>query len=174
MEPNRRYFSRCKSGNRWFWVVFTYEDYCRDRDPIASGFADSADAAHTAAFLAGSVGQHANRVAEDYRRRNAAMRRTPKPQAEPADVYCCSRCFSDCGDDFDSIRPHRIVKRTAKCVYVEDVSHDLGRESHWSDRCIVLDRERLERDGKVEHGPSRKTFYIDPAVYYAERKGVPA
>lgn len=75
--------------------------------------------------------------------------------------------YSDWMSDYDfsnTSTPHRVVKKTAKRVYVEDRSRsweEQGQVFH-NVTTIVLDREELETKGEVWSRRHRELFYTTP------------
>jgi hypothetical protein len=182
------YFSRCRVGkDKWLWVVYRQDEIFGEHDPLAHGFAVSVkDAEKNATRAVGSVSQIGNWLANRFRKKQAAIKRSQKETTTTGTtplefVYECHQSCSDYNlTDSDAITKHRIVKRTKKRIYVERESHWQGQHTtgDWMDFVVptfILDREEFERTGKSRRrGRScctyYNTFYADPDIYHAERR----
>lgn len=178
-QDNRPHFSRCSFGkHKWQWVVGYFDNI------LASGIAESPEAAHRAAELEiGSVCQVTNSMAEAFRTKQHAIERSKKTTdcdstSRIEFIYECHRYYSDYDNDaHDSITRHRIVKRTQARLYVDrDPYHEHPRQSgDWTDyvqRTFVLDRKEFESTGRARRRSrgwwDNNTYYASPDIYFAE------
>jgi hypothetical protein len=172
-NDTRPYFSRCKVGNdKWLWVV--HNEICYwENEPIAHGYASTADAAQEQAETAvGSVQCPGNYAAEFFRTKMTATKRSQRTTTSSSTatlefVFDCYR-----GEP----TPYRIVKKSKKRIYVEDMPYREDRHStgNWRDFVVdtfILDRAEFEATGKAQRkGRYWGTFYSDPMLYHAERR----
>ena len=174
------YYSRCKCGkDRWLWVVFELDV---EKDLMGHGISESASQAmEDATSRFGSVHQTTNWAANLFRRKHAAEQRAGRGTNESGAanielVYQCEPLDGDFSSgDAHSIVAYRVLKKTAKRVYVEAEKY---RTSHWTgdwrDYAVptfILDRREFEQTGKAEGRLRglRHTFYAAPEIYYSER-----
>lgn len=182
-NDSRPFFSRCKAGkDKWLWVV--HKEICYwDNEPIVHGFATSPELAHEqAAAAVGPLQQAPNMMAEHFRSKQAALKRSQRKATTSGTtalefVYNCHSYYSDFdGGRQDSITPYRIVKKTKKRIYVEAEPYreDRSTSGDWRDFVVdtfVLDRSHFEKTGKARRNKGwYNTFYSDPAIYHAERR----
>jgi len=167
MNDTRPYFSRCKVGkDKWLWVV--HEDICYwDNDPVAHGFAASAEKAHEQAELAvGSTQCLGNYAADFFRSKQAAVKRSQRKteSSGTAPLEFAYECYGD------EITKYRIVKKTKKRIYVEAEPYRENRHTsgNWQDFVIdtfILNRVEFEATGKSRRsGRWGGIYYSDPAI----------
>lgn len=109
-------------------------------------------------------------------------RKTASPNSEEPVaaefVYNCYSSYSDFdGEPYNTIKKHRIVKRTKKRVYVDAEQYEKSSGSdHWYDyvqSSFVLDRDELETIGKADRAArdwwNHRTYYTDPSIFFAEK-----
>jgi hypothetical protein len=162
-EESQRYwaqpcYSACSVGKtRWYWVAYPSRNAAWDKAlPPASGYAATRENAEAAAMAAvpGAV-NNGNFQARGRHRTLAAERRTERLASKPpktADTAPIEYLYSSWLSDYDNEyrwTQHRIIKRTAKKVFVEDESFGTR----------VLDREKLEREGYAFGGRIGHTMY---------------
>jgi hypothetical protein len=184
-NENLPLFSRCKIGpEKWLWVVYESWNFW-ESDPVAQGIAATPELAHEEACRrVGDVAQTQNSMAEFFRTKQAATKRSQKAASTSGAAtlefaFNCHPSNSDYDDSTsDWIQPHRIVKKTKKRIYVEREPYREGMAlaGDWRDFVVdtfVLDREEFESTGKATGG-SRwyNTYYTDPAIYFAERRSM--
>lgn len=177
-------FSRCKVGkDKWLWVVYKSQTLFYEDEPIANGYASSPELAHDQAVQhVGTVAHSSNMMAEHWRRKQAAIKRSKRRATTSGTTavecaYECHTYYSDYDNErHESITAHRIVKRTKKRIYVESEEYHEGRTTSgdWRDfvvKTIILDRSEFEATGKARGGGRwYDTFYADPAIFHAERR----
>lgn len=183
-KDSRPIFSRCKiSEKRWLWVVFQ-SCLAYDVDPLAHGIAGtSPEALGEAEGACGPVRESGNYLAEHFRMRQNALRRSAKPTSTSDTaalefVYECHADYSDFdGRRYDSITPHRIVKRTKKRIYVDrhpyqEQAKEIGDRWDYVDSTFILDRAQFEATGKARRAGRvwNDMFYADSEIYHAERR----
>jgi hypothetical protein len=169
-------FSRCSAGSRgWFWVVQPPgSPWGLDVEPMAEGFEPTAKEAEAKArSIAGEWARqlYANFAAHVLLKRACEKRMARDPNGDDASriefVWEAYHHVSDepCVPDEWKVHPHRVVKKTARRVYVErepyrEPAVPADRERHWYDyldQTFVLDRRELERGQGV--GPARRRWY---------------
>jgi hypothetical protein len=117
-SDKRPLFSRCSVGaDKWLWVVHESWWCYWETDPIAYGYAATSELAlEDAQRLIGDVSLASNNMAEHFRTKQAATKRSQRiaSTSEAATlefVYECHRYYCDYdGSPGDHIQPHRIVK----------------------------------------------------------------
>jgi len=110
-------------------------------------------------------------MAAHYHRRLACERRAARPSTDTATtalefVYRKVRC-EEYG--IPTWIPHRIVKRTARYVYIDRETYRATdrQTGTWYDhdiQTIRLDRDELERAGAVSPRSRWATYYLEPSV----------
>lgn len=172
------YLSRCSIGrDKWFWVTYrSFDDLCEGIVASSGSTTTSAEAEHQARM---SIMDHARGWPEQYNAGNARYvyrkltikRRAARPSAAQ-DATKPEYVYSDWTSDYDCSEgstPHRIVKKTAKRVYVER-SHRSWKEGDqvfYDVPTFVLDRQELEATGEAWSRRRRGFFYTTP---YEERR----
>jgi hypothetical protein len=186
MDSNEKreppYFARCSIGSgKWFWVAAkSLNDWC-ERQFIASGVAASAVEAEAAAraSIAKALGdvvpqQFVAYWAKEVYHREIVKRRASKAASSSDDAAGVEYVYTDWTSDYDGrtgSSTHRIVKKTAKRVYVEyrDNSWTEDGQTYSDVQTIVLDREELETKGWARSRRWRLSwFYTTP--YEARHK----
>jgi hypothetical protein len=178
-------FARCSIGNgKWFWVSCRgYADWCEHKF-IASGVATSSSEAEAAArasiveALGEVVPQQCNaRWAKEVYHRGVVKQRATKAGSEGRDAAGVEYVYTDYDSEYDfetRSTPHRIVKKTAKRVYVE------YRENSWTENgqtyhdveTLVLDRQELETKGQASNRRQWwHYFYTTPCELRREAYG---
>jgi DnaJ domain len=161
-------WTRTRVGrNRVHWVAYDDRSESGDRAIVDQGYAASlaeADVAARAALAASGMYQ-ARRQSKGFGqtarvKSDGDREKSPRP-ARPARVqpreYLYTRHHVD-QDDAPLIAAHRVLKKTARRVYVTRRSigpDQVGTEDEtWEpdERAIALDRAKLERDGSVYSG----------------------
>jgi hypothetical protein len=159
-------WTRTRVGrNRVHWVAYDDRSESGERVVVDQGYAASlaeADTAARAALAAAGMYQ-ARRLSKGFgqaARVDRDREKTPRP-ARPGRVqpreYLYTRHHVD-QDDAPLIAAHRVVKKTARRVYVTRRSigpDQIGTEDEtWEpdERAIALDRAKLEHDGSVYSG----------------------
>ena len=164
-------FSRCPIGkNRWYWVVGCEYDYDTHRymTPIAEGIAESSEAAlKLAEEKCGAVRLEMNSIASVYRKQQIAERRmkqttdsTNAGRNEFAYECCCGFTLA-----------HRIVRKTAKYIFVEHDPAAYSPTNDWRDysrKTFRLDRHQFEKHGKAER--RYETYYSNPEIFNDEQR----
>jgi hypothetical protein len=177
---SQKLFSRTPIGtSRWFWVVLL--DWCSE--PVAQGIAPSPEQALAdAQRQCGDVQQVHATTAQAYRRKVRALRRqqaAAKGDAAQAleFAYNCWWDYSDYdGHRYEVIRPHLIIRKTKKRIYVEEREYrprtPTGEWYDYDQETFVLDRLEWDRCGKAERSYrgwyNRRPYYRDPELFRAE------
>lgn len=170
-------WARCSAGSKgWYWYVRPSWDVSDSQGvrwyeapPIASGFEPTMEAAEEKAKeIAGPTSRQdrACMAAWDLRQAAVEKRMARKPKGEQADrVEFVWEAYLYASDDWRFpdkwiFTPYRVVRKTAKRVYVEVDSYeesqrlrkcrlDPGHEETWRDhdvKTFVLDRSKLESE----------------------------
>ncbi len=175
-------FARCSIGKgKWFWVACrNLREWC-DRQLIASGIAATAIEAEAAAkaSIAAECGSSVSEqwpagFASQAYHREAVKRRVARATNAANDAADVEYVYTDWESDYSSAcgsSPHRIVKKTAKRVYVE------YRDSSWTENdgfyqdveTFVLDRQELETKGE-EHIQSWVATYVPTSLDRKEKR----
>ncbi len=183
MDENSPIWSVCKLGpERFFYAAWaSRRDWFGGQPALATGYAATLAEAEAAAQVA--AGASAQRIASKFarweHRRIAAQKRaeayTSKPQsaAGAAPVEFVYHEFYSNEDGEFRYYPHRVIKRTAKRVFIDSEAYD----ESWSARraktfaehpeymeTITVDRSELEQTGKASTDArgNWKTFYLTP------------
>jgi hypothetical protein len=180
-KDTRPCFSRHNIGkNRWYWVVGRFME-----EPDSVGIAECPEVAlEQAERKVGPVRHVGNWMARSqWAKQRAIQRSQQKPSGSATArlefVYECHRSYSDYdGSGSDSIKPHRIVKRTNKRLYVDaepyrEHAEPTGDWWDWVESTFVLDRHEFETTGKAARSSRHwwsRTYYASPEVYFAERR----
>lgn len=162
-------WSRCSLGrNRWYWIVWRcFEDVCNDTDPIATGYAASANECEAAALAVepGAANVQAG-WASSHHRKTCVQRRMRKPASDSKQTVQQEYLYTnhDKGDWWDGTgdwlysQAHRIVKVTKQSVFVE--------KEYWRSQIGVetyrLDRRELEENGETWSHQARERFFTKP------------
>lgn len=171
--------SVCSLGRaRWFWVAwrtradaFGYQDG-GPAEPVAIGYEETREDARRAALQHAPTGavHYTAGVAANYHRARCVRKRAEGCRSECTQATAPEFVYSRRGSDW---RAHRIVKKTAKRVYVAYDSSRVDKDD-WDVQTFVLDREELERTGRairrVRHWD--QVFYLRPPEPETKR-GVP-
>ncbi len=178
-------FSRCSIGkNKWFWVTYpSFEAICRipiDEAVDDSGYTASAGEAEEQARAAihskygqVAVSQYPTIYASRVHHRKAIRRRAAR-KGSATDTKEIEYLYTDWESDFDghqSSSKHRIIKKTAKRVYV--AQHSIGscnEDDKWEEngqtfhdiKTIALDRHQLETQGYASSRRHYSFFYTTP------------
>lgn len=168
---------RCRSGNRWFWTVREYSLEVDDirTDGRADTEADAVDAIAAAvvrhlngrAARLSRAAQHATSRLKDISKAKRAERIAAKPASTDTNAapveYLHSLSWWESDDwsrpgEWDR-KTYRITRKTAKRVYYR-------KDGYYNDEGFV-DRQVLERDGKVELRfeytlQNHRTLYVEP------------
>lgn len=165
-------FSRCSVGkSRWYWVVSANDlDIVEDKQPLGQGMSSSPEEAlKQAQEQFGAVRCVGNWLATEYRKMQIAARSMQRT-TQSTDALGNDLAYY-CDDGF--VEPHRVVKRTAKYIFVETEPVYYAYTKGWrayARKTFKLDRETFERTGRaVRSGRWERTYYADPSVYQAER-----
>lgn len=181
----RPYFSRCAIGrNKWFWVTYpNFDAICHspvDGAVEASGIATSAMEAEEQARAAiqEKHGDAAPKQLQTYfasgvHHRQTIRRRASQPnKAENTGAREVEYLYTDYeGDYSEGSLKHRILKKTAKRVYVARYSvTDCQEDDKWEEdgqvfhdvRTVVLDRQQLETEGCATSKRHWNMFYTTP------------
>ncbi len=168
-------FSRCSLGKgRWFWVTYASFDDLYDHKPHSSGYSESSDAAERDArtVILNDLGHGSPRNLSTNFARNAHRRMCAKSRSQHrsnmSDAATPEYVYSHYTSDYDGSwgsAPYRIIKKTAKRVYVER-----NRPYKWTDadgeyydvETFVLDRQELEREGCAWSRRRRDFYYLRP------------
>jgi hypothetical protein len=170
----RPVFGRCSIGKgRWYWSVGCEYDFDANRytTPIAEGIAESSEAAFRQADVTcGPLRMGHSWVVRNYRKQLAAERRMQKTTDSTKSLK--NEFVFECNGGFQTA--HRIVKKTAKYIYVEHDPAFYSPTNDWHDysrRTFQLNRRQLEEHGKAERrGRRYETYYSSPEIYLAERR----
>ena len=174
-------FSRCSVGkNRWFWVIYRDFDATCDTDVDDSGFAISAEEAERQARAAihlkygqVAVRQYPASYASGVHHREAIKRRAAR-RSPTMDTKEVEYLYTDWESDYDGHHgstKHRIVKKTAKRVYVARYSvGSCNEDNKWEENgqvfhdieTVVLDRHKLETEGYASNRRCWSYFYTTP------------
>jgi hypothetical protein len=192
-------WSRCSAGDRrWFWAVYPSVDDCQARgvdwfpgDPIASGFEPTLEAAEAIARSTAGEGAFIEprapaRFAGWTLQKRACMKRMNRKPSGKSQTAAIEFVWDvdyyypeDARPSGWQYTPYRVIKKTAKRVYVEWEHFDEKRwqrqaesssQANWWDydvRTFVLDRRQLERDEGLYSRTRRRNFYSTRAA--AER-----
>lgn len=167
-------WSRCSLGhNRWYWVVFRgWEDVFNDADPIATGYAGSAEECEAAALaIEPTATTYRSCLASGHHRKSCVQRRMQEPASDSKQAVQQEYLYTDHdrGDYWDGTgdwlysRPHRIIKATNHSVFVE--KNRWRPEGTWMEYDVEsyrLDRHELEATGEVWSRQARDRFYTTP------------
>ena len=179
MIDNKALFSRCSVGkNKWFWVTYrTFEQTC-NRVVDASGYATSASDAEEQARAAirskygeSEVEQYPSYYAQGVHRHDAIKRRASKKSSQ-TDAKEVEYLYADYDGGYDSGSfKHRIIKKTAKRVYVarypvnscnEDDEWKEGGQVFHDIQAVVLNRQQLEMEGWATNRNCWTIFHTTP------------
>lgn len=178
-------FSRCPAGrNKWFWVTYPSFEAIRDSQidgAVAdSGIAASAGEAEEQAqastlgrFGHGDPERLPNYFASGVYHRQAIRRRASQPnKTEGTETKEVEYLYSDYeGDYSEGSLKHRILKRTAKRVYVaRHPVNSCNEDDQWEEdgqvfhdiKTVVLDRQQLEAEGYANSRNPWNMFYTTP------------
>ena len=182
---NFRAFSRCSVGkNRWFWVIYEDVGATGERIAEASGYASSPGAAEEQARTAikSKYGQVAAWQRPAYyavlaHRREVAKRRVNR-KSSTSDAKETEYLYVDYeGDYTDGSVAHRIIRKTAKRVYVARYGvNSCNEDDQWEEdgqvyhdvETIALDRHQLESEGYATN--KRCWFYFHTTPWEARHK----
>lgn len=153
-------FSRCSVGNgNWFWVAYGPLSEVWERTIHSSGMAASSDEAEkdARASLARDFDMPARKVQSSYAagvHRKMAIKKRATKMSNGKDAAQPEFLYTDCCSHYDGSwrnNRHRVVKKTAKRVFVErdSWSWEEDGQTYHDVRTNVLDREELEREGSA-------------------------
>ena len=179
MSEERPCFSRCSVGkNKWFWVVWQNSAVLYKGDADASGYATSASVAEEQARVAiqARYGQVMPRQMEAFRatleRRHEAIKRRASKKSSQTDAKQVEYLYTDYDGVYsDGSAAHRIIKKTAKRVYVarypvnscnEDDEWEEGGQVFHDIQTVVLDRHQLETEGYATSSGHWNLYYTTP------------
>lgn len=158
------HFARCSVGSgKWFWVTARSQaDYFENRF-IAMGIAASATEAEAEAraSIAKALGEVSPEQWSGQMARSVYhLERTRKAATNSSNAAGVEYLYKDELSDYDGHRestPHRIVKKTAKRVYVEYRVHTWTEngQTYQGVETLVLDRQELETTGRCGGGSGR-------------------
>ena len=154
-------FARCKSGARWFWTTFDWEDTPR---PLEYGYEATAEGAE--GHLPPGVRHFPANYAKFCLKYLSAKRKAERCHRDTQEVRENEFLYTR-SDPF----PHRIVKKTRKKVFVERGTWDRAEElwqRYYGLECIALDRAALERDGRAWSSRWRDFYYATPHERHAD------
>jgi hypothetical protein len=184
-DNNFRAFSRCSVGkNKWFWVIYKDLGATGERIAEASGYTSSASEAEEQARAAikskyGQVAawqRPAHYAALAYRREVAKRRVNRK--SSTTDAKEIEYLYVDYeGDYTDGSVAHRIIRKTAKRVFVARYGvNSCNEDDKWEEdgqvyhdvETIALDRHQLETEGCATN--KRCWFYFHTTPWEARHK----
>lgn len=181
MNDNAAFYSRCSVGkNKWFWVTYeNFEAIC-NRTVDSTGYAKSAEEAEEQAPAAihsrigpSEVLQLQSYFASGVRHRQAIKRRAAKT-AVGKDTSQIEYLYTDYESDWDGAThstKHRVIKKTAKKVYVakypvgscnEDDKFEEDGQTFHDVKTVVLDRHHLEVLGYASNTRCWCYFHTTP------------
>lgn len=142
------YYSRCRSGKRWLWVVsreWMYSD--DDNDILDWGYSDTHEEAEAQARKhPGWFCDEGPRRAQCYLTRMARSRRQARPPAKTSGTTQVEYVYRDhdpeCGEPYST--PYRVIKKTNRRVYI-----DTNDFPHAEPNLVILDRAELESKGSA-------------------------
>jgi hypothetical protein len=190
MDTDEVFYSRCNVGKRgWFWIAFRFADGPGEwLDLIAEGVEPTAAGAEAKAGEA--AGPKARMLTTHYAsyecKKRAAIRRMARPAigkgSAPIEYAWNPESYYSDGDSDGRERwimyRHRIVKKTARRVYVrrepEYEPRDLmeSRQRSWADyqeQTLILDRAKFESRGCASW---HKKY--DHRIFYSTKEGAEA
>ena len=167
-------FSRCSIGrDKWFWVVYaSFEEMCH-RSVHATGTAHTAVEAEEHARAIILAGFNCDCPSQDgiaqarYARHREVLKRRAARTSEATDATTPEFVYRHWTSDYDGAwksTPHRILKKTAKRVYVVWRHHSWEEDGHVLHdlRTLVLDRNDLETKGEAWNRRRKEFFYTSP------------
>jgi len=174
MDKVQPRFSRCSIGrDKWFWVVYaSFRDMC-DRNIHASGTAHKAVEAEEQAKAIILADLDCDCPCQDpanqarYAHHREMIKRRATRTSEATETTTTEFVYRHWTSDYDGSwhsTPHRIMKKTAKRVYVK------WRHRSWEEdgqvyhdvKTIVLDRNDLETKGEAWNRRLKEFFYTSP------------
>jgi hypothetical protein len=167
-------FSRCSIGkNKWFWVTYPSFAAICDRAVDDSGYATSASEAEEqaraslTARLGGIVAHKMQNSFAAYVYHFRLIRMRSAQTSSSDEVKQTEYVYSDYDSEYDGqwhSHPHRIVKKTAKQVYVEYQTDRWTENGNtfYDVQTFILDRHELESKGEVWSRRQRDFFYTTP------------
>jgi hypothetical protein len=170
MDEHAPAYAVCSAGKRWYWFAWPNSRTWYDAgsisgpalpDPPASGHAATKSQAEADALEAvgrlwpGRVpGRLPAKHADVYRRALGRQARPAPPSgAGPEFLWLAQRHYEDNG--LHPPRRHRVVKKTARRVFVEKDHYFPERLSSWPSEVRALARLALERDGELPEEAGR-------------------
>jgi hypothetical protein len=148
-------------------VFASFEALCNDEEPVATGYAPSAqDAEEAIRSVAPEATNFGNATAEHRHRRLCARRRAARPPSEETGATAQEFLYRDWCSDWDGethSAPHLVVKKTKKLVFVEK---DRYRPDPWDRKTYALNRAEFEAEGCAWSRSARDFFCNTP---YEER-----
>ncbi len=182
-KGERRFFAIASLGRgRWYWVVWpSLAELQSSAEPllhVGEGCEKAkVDAVERALSLAGGDAEWiAARYARSYYRSHAGTRRRADRQRSvsapgaPAMLEFLYRDSYNAAKDHYASRPHFVVRKTAKSVYVEQRPYLAGdRTGGWLDEerpTFRLDRQELEREGHAFISVAEHISDADEPVFF--------
>ncbi len=183
MDENSPIWSVCNLGpDRFFYGAWaSFDDLFEKNAPLATGYAATlAEAEHAAQVAAGPSARRApaglvkwehRRIAAQKRANAYASKQEKAVGAAPVEFLYEEYWRSD--DGTRGYIPHRVIKRTAKRVFIDSRWYDertAPSRAEWyaehpeALQTIALDRHELEQTGKVSTGTGwgPTTYYLTP------------
>jgi hypothetical protein len=182
-KAERRFFAIASLGrNRWYWVVWpSLAELQASDEPllhVGEGCERAkADAVERALWLAGGDGEWiAAKYARSHYRSHASTRRRADrqrpvnaPGAPVMQEFLYRDTYDAANDRYES-RSHRIVRKTAKSVYVDQRSYLASdRAGGWlggARPTFRLDRQELEREGYAFISVAEHISDADEPVFF--------
>ena len=183
-KAERRFFAIASLGrDRWYWVVWpSLAELQVTEEPllhIGEGYERAkVDAVERALSLAGGDGEWiAAKYARSYHRSQAGTGRKPGSQrtmdapGAPTMQEFLYRDTYDASQDRYGSEPHRVVRKTAKSVYVEQRPYTPSdRTGSWLDEqrpTFRLDRQELDREGYAFISVAEYISDADEPLFFA-------
>lgn len=175
-------YARCSVGRqKWFWATWASTDDLFDGKLSATGYASTVEEAEAHAKQAltteEKIQEPAGYAANVHRRR--CMKERAKTTSDAKDAGRVEYVYSDWWSDYDGSRSsskHRIVKKTAKRIYVEARSEkweDDQGQPYYDVRTIALDRAEFEEHGEAFGGPRGNRQYYHDRPYEERTEALP-
>lgn len=163
-------FSRCSLGKgRWFWIVFqSWKGMIDGEQPLASGYADTAQEAERAALTVAPDAWHYKANLASFKHRQLCnQRRAARPCSNGTKATVQEFLYRDWMSDWETewrSIPHLIVKKTKKLIFVNKERYN---PDPWDRHTYALNRAELEANGSVWSHSARDRFFTTP---YEQRR----